>query len=117
MTTLSQKLVRILLTGVIPLVFLITLLLTTNPYHLPIVLLVLPFLLIFFITYQGISLLFSKSRLTNNKKKQKVNASLFAGAIVTLALLESIRQLSWRDLIIITILIVGLSFYIRRVNF
>lgn len=117
MSSLSQKLVRITLTGIVPIVFLVVLLLTTNPYHLPIVLLVLPFLLIFFITYQAISLVFSRSFQGSDKKKQRLNASMFAGAIVTLALLESIRQLSWRDLIIITVLIIGLSFYIRRVDF
>lgn len=116
MKPLRQKLVRPVLITFVSVVFLAVLLLTTNPYHLPLIVLILPFLLIFVVIYEVIRLVFLKSDLEEHKKKQRFNASIFAGGIVTLALLQSIRQLSLKDVIIIVILIIGASLYLRRID-
>jgi hypothetical protein len=113
----KQKLVRALLNGVIALGLLVLLLLTTNPYHLPIIALLLPFLLVFVITYEAVFLIFSRSPIRGHKHKQRLNAVVVAGGLVGLALLQSIRELSLRDLIIIVVLVLGLSFYLLRIDF
>ena len=113
---MKQKLVRTSLKLILPLSLLVLILLTTNPYRLPLVLLVLPFLLILYGTYQFIYIVAGRLFKRTSKKKQQFNAAIFAGGIVTLALLQSIRQLSIRDVIIILILIFSLSFYVKRID-
>ena len=115
MNTMNQKLVRLLTRILLPSLILLLLIFTTHPYKLPIILLVVPFLLIFIIIYQTITV-FLANLLGKTRKRQRINAAILAGGIVILALLESIRQLSIRDLIIIIVLIVALSFYIRRID-
>ncbi len=117
MTKPKQKLVRRGMITLISLSFLVLLLLTTNPYHLPIVVLLFPFLLIFLVSYETVYLISSKLTDIEHKNKQRLGSGIIAGALVTLALLQSIRELSPRDLIIIVILVIGMSFYLLRIDF
>lgn len=116
MHILKQKLVRTILIEILAIGLFIVLVLTTNPYRLPLALLVVPFVLIFIVFYQGLILVSLKSKGEYQTKKQKLIATIFASSIITLALLQSIRQLSVRDLIIIIVLAVGLSLYLRRID-
>jgi hypothetical protein len=116
MTPLRQKLVRLILISVLPLSLLILLILGTNPYKLPLIGLMIPFSLIFFIVYQSVYWALGNTSLKARQRRRKLNAAIFAGALVTLALLQSVRQLSARDLIIIIVLIASLWFYVRRVE-
>jgi FlaA1/EpsC-like NDP-sugar epimerase len=113
---MSQKLVRLVIRCLLALGLLVLLLLTTNPYHLPLVLLILPFVLIFAVIYEGMLAIGLSISGQSSKKRRQINALILSGGIITLALLQSIRQLSLRDLIIIILLIAGLAFYVRRID-
>ena len=98
----------------IPLLAGIIFILMTDPYKLPLVLLLIPFALFAFGLYHALSSLLSKSGLS--KQKCRFLAAVITSLILLLALLQSIHQLSIKDFLIAGALMLGIVFYLRRMN-
>jgi len=85
------------------------LLITTQPEQLPSIVLILPFFLIFVIAFLGIKVLF-------RDKSSRISSSalLLAGLVVIFLALQSLGQLTPRDMIMLIVLFVTAYFYISR---
>lgn len=94
------------------LVLLLVLLFTTDPSRVPSIILFLPFLLLFGGLMTVILYLLGLKGLTG-RKAMKV-AGLCAGVPLSLLVLQSIGQLTLRDVLVITALFVVSYFYILR---
>ncbi|HKU19248.1 MAG TPA: hypothetical protein VJP80_08390 [Candidatus Saccharimonadales bacterium] len=105
-----KQAVKIVLTS---LVALILLLITTQPTKLPSALLILPFVLMFFVLTGAIGLLLSWRSTRLTAKKYKLGA-LGASLPVLLLVLQSIGQLTLRDVLIIIALFALAYFYVAR---
>jgi hypothetical protein len=91
--------------------------LLTHPEHLPLPLLMVPFLLLFlsiFVTVWLTGPLVTRG-LLSGKRRWAVAASV-AGLPVLLIVLRSVDQLTVRDVLIAGGLLVGLTWYVRRVD-
>lgn len=97
-----------------PFIALITFVLFTNPYKLPLFLLLIPFFLFGIGSFVFLNEL-SKTWPISNRKR-KVLSAILTSILLLGALLQSIRQLSVRDILILLALFVGLSFYLRRLD-
>ncbi len=86
----------------------------TNPYKLPLILLIVPFLLFGLGSYLvTVELL----RLINiSAGRRKIIAILLTSVLMLIAILQSIRQLTIRDILILVVLLLSITFYIRRFN-
>jgi hypothetical protein len=97
-----------------PFIILLVFLLFTDPYQLPLVLVLLPFLVL------GIGVYFFSKTLLKvaplSKRKETFIASVVTSTILLLILLQSIRQLSVKDFLILLALLAGLTFYVRRLD-
>lgn len=113
---MKQTLVSLLTYLLLPLILLFLLFITTNPYQLPLAVLIIPFVLLFIISFQCSLIVLAKLYKTESKRRLRLNAIIIAGGLSVMALLQSIRQLSVQDLIIIVCLIAILSFYARRID-
>lgn len=89
----------------------------TNPETLPLPLLTIPFILVFAALYMTVGLLLKKYFSNLRGKSPQAVALTLSGLPVLLIILQSIGQLSIRDLLIIVTLIVGLIFYFRKTDF
>ena len=87
---------------------------STDPYKLPLPLVVVPFLLLAVIVYQGSSFTLAKSPLRG--RRPRLVAGMVTSIILLLVLLQSIRQLSVKDFLILGALLVGLLLYLRRLD-
>lgn len=98
----------------LPFLLLAVFLLFTDPYKIPLVFLVVPFVLFGFGSFRLV-----KSSLIRLTKLSIAKANLFAGIVTSffliIAILQSIRQLSLADLLLMIALLAGLTFYLRRV--
>ena len=97
-----------------PFIFLTVFIMTTDPYKLPLPLLLLPFLLL-----EAGSYIFIKEtlKLTPVTRKKRVFIAASSTSIILLGvLLQSIRQLSVKDFIIMAVLLIGTTFYLRRID-
>jgi hypothetical protein len=82
----------------------------SNPYKLPLPLLVIPSLLLGFIVYFFIRLV--QAGVTSGKSKVvSISISVYA---VLLSLLASLQQLSWRDALLAGLLLWLFVFYFKR---
>jgi mannose/fructose/N-acetylgalactosamine-specific phosphotransferase system component IIC len=100
---------------------------TTNPYEVPLAVLLIPFGLLFWLTYVVIgyvlSLVLRKEAEQDNSNKDKTRISrlnfmsaVLSSIIVLIAVLQSIQQLTVRD-VLITIGLLGVTiFYIKRIG-
>ncbi len=100
---------------------LVLFLLTTNPASLPLPLLVLPFLWLYLCLLVGFYfLLYGVRRLLRGTKGRSnrliVLASLFALIPTSLLVLQSIDQLSLKDILLMFIFALLVSFYISRLQ-
>lgn len=95
---------------------LMILLITTHPQDAPLLLLFLPFILLYLISYKSLKLLFNHSSFRYIHKPKTV-AVLFSGFILSLLLLKSINQLSPQDVALLVIFALFLIFYIQRNGF
>lgn len=89
-------------------------LMITDPYDIPLPLLVVPFVLlgfgIFKVTATAIS------RLTKlSQTRIRLITGLITSLLLLAILLQSIRQLSLKDFFLLVALLFGLTFYLRRV--
>jgi hypothetical protein len=93
---------------------LVVFLLMTDPYKLPLILLTVPFLLLTALIYLVCRAVLGK--LIGRKGKTHYTAGVMTGLLMLIILLQTIRQLSIRDFLIVGALFVGLSFYMRRID-
>lgn len=106
-----KKLVAI---GVICLIIVVMLFLFTDPNRVPSLILVLPFILIFSILTSLVT--FIQKRLDPNNTKSLRIGLLCAAVPTALLVLQSIGQLTLRDILIIGALFPMAYFYIRRLS-
>jgi len=103
------------LIAVVSFLLLLIFLMVTNPQHLALVVLLIPFLLIFIVLYNLIMFVLrtvGPRRLSMRHKK--VVAVVLSLEPVLLLLLASINQLAPRDGILSLILIIGFAWYLSR---
>lgn len=92
------------------------LLLTTDPQKLPLPLLFLPIILVYAACALSVYLAFSWLRPGMDNKKRRFIA-LFTGTLPTLlVILQTIQQLSIRDLLIVVILFALLVWYMQKAD-
>ena len=88
----------------------------TDPDHIPIPLLVLPFLWLFTVVFITVRLLLQRYA-TVNKKQLNIASSLLASLLVLLFVFQSIHQLTIRD-VLISFAIIGIAgLYLLRADF
>lgn len=92
----------------------------TNPQKLPISLLILPIVLLFLIIYAIVYLLITK-KLKRAKTISKTRIIVISGVCalmpVLLLVLASIRQFTFRDILLAIALLVCVSWYLLKVDF
>ena len=91
----------------------------TDPYELPLPLLVVPFILLFVTLYVTFMLAGRKLRILAglSRRRQYVVGIMIAGIPMLLTIFQSLHQLSVKDIIIAVGLVIGVCFYIGRADF
>lgn len=84
----------------------------TDPYNLPLIVLLVPFVLLGWGVFKGLQVGGSLTGLS--PRRSKVIAVIVTTLVLLTVLLQSIRQLSIKDFIILIVLLAGVTFYIRR---
>lgn len=97
-----------------PFFLLLAITLLTDPYKLPLFLLVVPFLLLGIGSYAVLVELLRMGSVS--RKKRKAIAAILTSILLLGVLLQSIRQLSVKDLLILLVLLAGVTFYVRRID-
>lgn len=97
-----------------PFILLTLLILFTDPYELPLPLLLVPFILL------GAGVFGAAKELlglmpVSRRKAIAISATLTATVLLGV-LLQSIRQLSLKDFLILSVLLIGTTFYMRRID-
>jgi Na+/melibiose symporter-like transporter len=96
------------------------LVLFTDPQNTPAIILILPFILIFIIIYQMSAILlkyYVRSLSGNKNKKRSFFSVIIALVPVSILVLQSIGQLTTRDIITLAVLALLTCFYITRFSF
>jgi len=94
--------------------------LITNPVNLPVYILFVPFIMLGFATYELVGLLVAlyshgRTRITDaSAKKQKAAAVAVSILTVIIAGLESLGELTIRDVVVVVLLALGAYFYFVR---
>ena len=101
---------------VLVVLLLVAMLFLTNPERLPLVFLILPFVLIFILFWIILDMVLARKSEGLVPKNKKVIVVIMASVPVLLLVLQSIGQLSIRDLLIIIGLSAGLVFYFAKTN-
>lgn len=99
---------------VVPLVLFTGFLLFTDPYRLPLPLLGMPFILLAIVIYRVVDYTLDKAGVV--LAKRRTIAGVITAFLLLLALLQSTRQLSIKDLLIVAALLIGLAAYLRRLD-
>ncbi|MEO8784800.1 MAG: hypothetical protein ABI221_00500 [Candidatus Saccharimonadales bacterium] len=89
---------------------------TTNPNSLPIVLLMVPGVLLFFSLFLSFRLLLGRFFPKQPASKRSLYAIYLSGLPSFLLLLSSVNQLTWRDFTLVLFLVICLWFYTGRIN-
>jgi len=92
-------------------------LVSTDPRKLPIVLLIVPFGLLFTAIFLTFSLIISRFLPHTSQAKRRLEAGCIAGLPTFLILLSSVNQLTWRDVALVAFLSIFLLFYASRARF
>ena len=95
-------------------------LISTNPQHLPIVLLTVPYILLFLILYVTAYLAapkYFKKSLSGSRTKQVIISGLFGVIPVLLIWLVSIRQFNVWDILLTLVILILVSWYLLRADF
>lgn len=87
---------------------------TTNPYELPLQFMAVPIVLLSLGVYS--ILLHTLRHVAMSASKARFISISLTLALLLLLMLQSVRQLSLRDFLIISFLLIGLAFYIKRFN-
>lgn len=88
----------------------------TDPLSLPLTLLFLPFVLAFIFLRNVGLVIASKLFGESSERKRRVVVVSITSILVLVLVLQSLGQLSWRDLIIVLGLIVGLVLYFSKTD-
>lgn len=86
----------------------------TDPYKLPLPLLIIPFVLIGAGSYYAARELLRGT--TVSSRKRAMTAGVVTSILLLAVLLQSIRQLSLKDFLIMAMLLAGITFYLRRLD-
>ncbi|MEO5627307.1 MAG: hypothetical protein ABIQ89_00230 [Candidatus Saccharimonadales bacterium] len=89
----------------------------TDPRKLPIVLLIVPFGLLFTALFMTVSLLIKRFFPGVTQVKRRITSACVAGLPSFLLLLSSVNQLTWRDVALVAFLSIFLLFYASRARF
>lgn len=92
-------------------------LLLTNPETLPLPLLVVPNLLVFVILFTLFNILIKSVGQEMPDKRRKVIACLLAVFPTLIIVLQSLRQLTWSDFIIVVLIFIPLSWYLLKIDY
>ena len=92
-------------------------LLTTNPNTLPLPLLVVPILITFLIIYFGILFIVGRLKKDYSKSAKRTISALLALFPTLLVVLQSLRQLTLIDLVIIFLIFLPLSWYLMKIDY
>lgn len=93
---------------------------STNPQHLPIVFLIVPYLLLFLIIYVSIYYLlggYFRHNSSESKARQVIIAGIGSAVPVVLILLASIRQFTIWDIVLSIAIVLFISWYLLKANF
>ncbi len=92
----------------------------TNPQNLPIPFLILPILLLFISIYVTIYLLLVK-KVKRSKRVSKTRLSIISAVVavvpVILIVLASIGQFTLRDIILASVIVISIAWYLLKVDF
>jgi hypothetical protein len=92
----------------------------TNPQSLPLPLLILPIFLLFLITYTTIYLILV-NKLRKSKRILRTRLIIISAVVaivpVLLIVLASIQQFTLRDIILSTVIVICISWYLLKVDF
>jgi hypothetical protein len=99
----------------IPLVLFILLVVFTDPLKLPLIFLVAPFILLALFVYRLSGFLLRHAGLS--VKKSRFISGVVTGLLLLLMLMQSIRQLTIKDLLILAALLIGVTLYFKRIDF
>ena len=86
----------------------------SNPFELPLGVLLIPFAVLALGIYMASYKLARLSPLS--ARKSRFIAGSLTSVVMLLILLQSIRQLSAKDFVILAALLIGLIFYVRRID-
>jgi hypothetical protein len=89
----------------------------TDPRKLPIVLLIVPFVLLFAAVFMTISLILRRFVPRMSGSKRRLAAACVSGLPCFLLILSSVNQLTWRDVALVAFLSIFLLFYASRARF
>lgn len=99
----------------LPLVLLLLFLVTTNPRQLPLPLILIALVMLLISSYSIIKhLLFKLSR--GDKPLNNLIAGILSFIVLTLVVLQSINQLTFRDGLLFSLLAVGVAVYIHKLQ-
>jgi hypothetical protein len=87
-------------------------LMLTDPYDLPLIILLLPFVLLGWGIFKATKELGKQAGLS--QRRSKLTATIVTILVLLTVLLQSIRQLSAKDFIILIVLLAGVTLYVRR---
>ena len=89
----------------------------TDPRKLPIVLLIVPFALLFAAVFMTVSLIVRQFMPRLSVAKRRLAAACVSGLPSFLLILSSVNQLTWRDVALVAFLSIILLFYASRARF
>jgi len=89
----------------------------TDPRKLPIVLLIVPFILLFTALFLTASLVIGRFFPRVSQAKRRLVAGCISGLPSFLLILSSVNQLTWRDVALVAFLSIFLLFYASRARF
>ena len=101
-------------TLLVPPIVLLLFLMFTDPYKLPLALIVVPFVLVAFGLYRAIKAILGLSPLSSTKVR--LISGITTGLVVLLLVFASLHQFSIKDFLILAALLAGLTFYLRRID-
>ena len=90
--------------------------LMTSPSHLPLPLIMVPFVLIFLIIFYGIVYI-GKSNISSHRRARIIRAGVLACIPVLLLILQSIHQLTIKDILITIGLVLLATYYLNKADF
>lgn len=92
-------------------------LMTTDPNKLPIILLMVPFMLLFAALWLSVDIVLRRFFPRLSRAKKTIIATSVSGVPTFMLILSSVDQLTWRDAVLIMCLVVFVLFYSSRAHF
>lgn len=122
-----MKSLKAILLIFLPLVLLLVFMSISDPYEVPLVVLLIPFALLFWFVYKLIDRLLRIFSLSKNKeitselaaqqvRQRHLIAGTLAAVVVLVTVLQSIQQLTLRDILISLALLFVTIFYVRKLH-